>query len=606
MKSTHHSDLRQTLLRLCLALPLTIVMGTAPSGSGADASKAFRFADVDPRSLGLWEGDQPVFVYRHGIITREGVPADRFRSTYLHPIYGLDGEVLTDDFPADHYHHRGLFWGWPRVGIAGKNYDLWALTGIEQRFERWLARETSPARAILGVENGWYVGNQKVMAETVRFTVHPAERDRRAIDMEAIWTPVSEPITLAGAEGKSYGGLTLRYAPRQQTVITTPLGHGTNDLYITRLPWADLSAQFASAPGASGAAIFIAPDHPDFPPTWLTRHYGVLCVGWPGVQPQTLQPGIPIRCRYRIWIHRNHATEDQLQKAYQSFTNTLRADAIPATAKPRIQAVQESDRIRVQVDGKLFTEYQYPDTAKLPHFYPVIGPRSGQSITTKDADPYPHHASLWFGCDRVNGGNYWQEGLDRGQIRSKSLRLLANEPSENTVEIEHQCVWIRPGAEPPFHDQRRIRISVPSADRRIIDFDITLTALTDVRIEKSNHSLFAARIAPDLAVSGGGRLMNAEGNLGESGTFGKSSVWMDARGRRPGGITEGLTLLPSPSNPGHPVPWFTRDYGFLSPTPLFWLETAERRIAKGEALHLGYRVIIHSDSPSPDRIASSF
>jgi len=28
---------------------------------------------------------------------------------------------------------------------------------------------------------------------------------------------------------------------------------------------------------------YIHPSHPDFPPTWLTRHYGCLCVGWPGV-----------------------------------------------------------------------------------------------------------------------------------------------------------------------------------------------------------------------------------------------------------------------------------------------------------------------------------
>lgn len=602
MKSPRATLPLRTLRHLCWVLPL--LLQVALPCFAAESQQGFRFAEVDPRSLGLSEGNRPVFVYRHGVITREGVPADRFRSTYLHPIYGLDGEVLTDDFPADHHHHRGLFWGWPHVSLGGKSYDLWALTGIEQRFERWLTREASATRAVLGVENGWYVGNRKVMNERIQFTVHPTQGDHRAIDLDATWTPVSEPITLAGAEGKSYGGLTFRYAPRQQTAITTPLGKGTNDLYITRLPWADLSAQFESASAPSGAAIFIAPDHPDFPPTWLTRHYGVLCVGWPGVKPQTLPPGVPVHCRYRVWVHRGNTTEDQLQRAYQSFTNALHAVPSPPPDKPRVEAVQESDRVRVLIDGKLFTEYQYPDTAKLPHFHPVIGPRSGQSITTKNADPYPHHASLWFGCDRVNGGNYWQEGLDRGQIRSQSVRLVPNTGSESDITIEQQCLWQRPGAESPFRDHRRIRIRAPSADRRILDFDITLTALTDVRIEKSNHSLFAARMAPDLAVTGGGVLVNAEGNQGEAGTFGKKSPWMDARGTRPGGVTEGLTLLPHPSNPGHPVPWFTRDYGFLSPTPMFWLESGLQHVAKGETLHLGYRVVIHSDAPSPGKLAA--
>ncbi len=124
------------------------------------------------------------------------------------------------------------------------------------------------------------------------------------LDLEFSWTPLGSAVSLAGAEGKSYGGLTLRYAPRKQTLITTPLGTGSNDLAMTRLPWADLSAQFAGATKRSGAAIFIGPDHPDFPPTWLTRHYGVLCVGWPGVEPATFKAGEAIHCRYRVWIHR--------------------------------------------------------------------------------------------------------------------------------------------------------------------------------------------------------------------------------------------------------------------------------------------------------------
>ena len=37
---------------------------------------------------------------------------------------------------------------------------------------------------------------------------------------------------------------------------------------------------------------------------WLTRHYGVLCLGWPGVQPKPFPVGEPIHCRYRVWIHR--------------------------------------------------------------------------------------------------------------------------------------------------------------------------------------------------------------------------------------------------------------------------------------------------------------
>jgi Methane oxygenase PmoA len=301
---------------------------TGPAGKLAPA---FRFEAVNEKSLGLWEGGRPVFVYNHGILSKQDVPADRNRGTYLHPIYGLDGEILTDDFPKDHYHHRGLFWAWPHVSIDGTNYDLWDIRGVYQRFERWLDRRSGPAAAILGVENSWYVGERKVVQERVWFTIYPASGDGQVIDLDFTWIPTDRPISLAGAEEKSYGGLTLRYAPRTQTVITTPLGNKPDDLAMTRLAWADLSAQFAGAPKPSGAAIFISPDHPDYPPTWLTRHYGALCVGWPGVTPATFQPGHRIQCRYRLWLHRGAPRQDELQRAYDAYraAQSARWEAAP-------------------------------------------------------------------------------------------------------------------------------------------------------------------------------------------------------------------------------------------------------------------------------------
>jgi hypothetical protein len=298
----------------CFAL--SFALGALAAGS---PTNGFRFAEISATSLGLSEDGQPVLVYNHGTMSKAGVPADRNRGSYVHPLHGLDGEVLTDDFPRDHYHHRGLFWAWPHVKVGDTHYDLWMLRGIEQRFEQWLARDATAASAVLAVRNGWYVGAKKVMTEDVRLQVHRADGDGRAMDVELTWTVGARPITLQGAEGKSYGGLTLRFAPGTNTVITTPLGNGTKDLHIARLPWADLSAQFAGRKEFSGAAILVAPDHPDYPPEWLTRHYGVLCLGWPGVQAKTFQPGQALRCRYRVWIHRGAPDRERLQQVYREY-----------------------------------------------------------------------------------------------------------------------------------------------------------------------------------------------------------------------------------------------------------------------------------------------
>ena len=104
-----------------------------------------------------------------------------------------------------------------------------------------------------------------------------------------------------------------------------------------------------------------------------------------------------------------------------------------------------------------------------------------------------------------------------------------------------------------------------------------------MRIEKTNHSLFAARVTPELSAQAGGVLLNAAGALGEKGTFGTASPWCDVSGTR-FGLREGIAIFESPKNRWYPSKWFTRDYGFFSPTPFNWLDDAGLRLAKGETL----------------------
>jgi hypothetical protein len=290
--------------------------------ASSNDSAQFSFREIDGKSLELLDAGKPVLVYNHGVITNESVPkndARRNRSCFVHPVYGLNGEVLTESFPKDHYHHHGIFWAWSHILIDGKEYDLWVHNNIEQRFVRWICREAGPVAAVLAVENGWFIRDKKVMIERVWLRAYKPANGERSIDVEFALIPVDKPITLRGAEGKSYGGINLRYAPRKDTVITVPSGRTNEDLPDTRLAWADLTAKFAGAPGPSGAAIFVDPKHPDFPPPWLTRHYGILCCGYPGVKGKTFAPGEPIRLDYRVWIHKSVVEVADLQAAFDAY-----------------------------------------------------------------------------------------------------------------------------------------------------------------------------------------------------------------------------------------------------------------------------------------------
>jgi len=312
---------------------------TLPQSLPLDAANGFRFEDAGTNTIALFEGDEPVYHYVYDLITNENVPEKeirrRTRGCYMHPLFGINGEVLTDDFPRDHYHHHGLFWAWPHVQVGGKHHDFWnQTTDLQQRFVKWLAKETDNEAAVLAVENGWFVDERKIMTERVWFRSYRKHDGARSLDVQFFFIP-EEQITLRGAEGKSYGGLCIRFKPElappgnvmERTIakITVPTGIAKSDLPEERLTWADFASKFDGRDSVSGAAIFVPPTHPDYPPTWLARHYGAMCVGWPGVHDHTFEPGIPFSIEYRVWVHESDLDLQQLTEAYEAYSIRTRS-----------------------------------------------------------------------------------------------------------------------------------------------------------------------------------------------------------------------------------------------------------------------------------------
>jgi hypothetical protein len=318
------------------------------------AEKPFQFKEADGKRLILTEGNLPVLVYCFDVVEHEWVSKKDLRRAagcYIHPLYGLNGEVLTDNAPVDHFHHHGVFWTWPHVDVHEtdgkiKKYDLWTSnTALKQHFVRWIERKELPDSAFFEVENGWFVGEpineNKIMSEQVKITVHRIQTDEnglksRAIDLQFILKPIKQ-ISLRGSEGKSYGGLSIRFKPyinenernkknasakqSEINIITTPQGIAKFDLPETPLAWADYTSKFNGQDKFSGATIFVPKTHPDYPPTWLTRYYGPLCLGWPGVKGRTFQPNEEIKLNYRIWIHNDKITNKQITHYYDNYNN---------------------------------------------------------------------------------------------------------------------------------------------------------------------------------------------------------------------------------------------------------------------------------------------
>lgn len=253
----------------------------------------FRWAGSNSAELELTEGGKTVFVYNHG---------QGRKCCYLHPVMSPAGVTLTDDGPADHRHHRGLFWAWPILEAGGRRYDPWLLNGIEHRADGAPAHVIQSGNATLRASHSWIAGGKPLLHDSIEITVHPARNGARVFDVSLTLQAADQPILLAGApeQNKGYGGLSIRFAPRSHTAIRSSDGPVPRDEDHGAHQWAELEGTFSQ--GRAALRLTAAPSNPGFPNQWCLRHYGFLGANFPGGTPLRLDPGKPVALRYQVRV----------------------------------------------------------------------------------------------------------------------------------------------------------------------------------------------------------------------------------------------------------------------------------------------------------------
>jgi hypothetical protein len=258
------------------------------------AAGSLAWVERSTTELELQEGGQAVFVYRHG----EGRDC-----CYLSPLVSPKGVVLTDDGPADHPHHRGMFWAWPVVEVNGKRADLWTRKGIGHRFERIVSKHARGKAAGFQAEHSWVLDGVAIVRESLAVTANATDAaGRRTLDIQLTLVVVDKPVRIAGApeQGKGYGGLSVRYAPRQATTLRTSEGLLAKDEDHGAHQWVEFTGAFAK--GRAGLRFIADPANPGFPNEWCLRHYGFTGATYPGVTGRVLEPGLRVTFRYRIEV----------------------------------------------------------------------------------------------------------------------------------------------------------------------------------------------------------------------------------------------------------------------------------------------------------------
>jgi type 1 glutamine amidotransferase len=261
----------------------------------------FKFRDLNSKSLELTDHGSPVYVYNYGVMLKEGVAPDRARCCYLHPVYAPNGVAITDDFPEGHPHHRGISWIWPVVIVDDKTYDLWTIKGILDRFEKWEIRKAGKDQAVLAFQDGWYVGDRKVVQENVEIVAHSLVEGRRDLDIAVTLRSVGAEVTIGGTHelDKGYGGaLQVRFAPRTGTKIRTAAHDDAPDSDRVPAAWAELTGNFGGK--VTTTRVTEDPSNPGVPNGWCLRHYGFVGVEYPGLGLRRLDSQVPLTMKYRV------------------------------------------------------------------------------------------------------------------------------------------------------------------------------------------------------------------------------------------------------------------------------------------------------------------
>ena len=299
-------------------------------------------SDESGATVDIREGPRKVLRYNHGTVpVPEGIDPEFARSGYVHPLYGPDGESLTDDYSEDHEHHRGVSWAWSRIHWKGESRDLWAVKilpgqpgGVWSRPVALHRVEGGPVWAAVAAENVWKWGDDEdpIVREEVLIRAFRQSAERRFVDFELRLTALVDEVAIQGQIPAGYGGFNLRSFPSfPEREIAVHRGPQEDD---PRQAWFHLTGRFPGGTRPAGVVMFEHvrnPDYPNHPPPYDADGEPVEYPPWRTVQPAfpgerelPLPKGEPLLLEYRLWIHPESLTAAELTDAWAAYARPPR------------------------------------------------------------------------------------------------------------------------------------------------------------------------------------------------------------------------------------------------------------------------------------------
>jgi hypothetical protein len=290
--------------------------------SSADKTSPFTSKESE-QGLYLYENGKAVFFYRREPKTLGG---EYVCNNYLHPLFAPNGDTLTEESPADHPYHRGIYWSWHQHYINGMSLgDGWVMEDIAQEVVE-MNVGTYNDKASLDLTVLWkspnYEHGKAYIKENTSIVVHQLVSGIRMIDFDISLQALVPGVSLGGSDDeKGYGGLCTRIKLPDDLVFTSTDGKVTpKTLQIIAGPWMDFSGTFRTGGEKNGLAILCHPDTPNYPAPWILRQKtSMQNIVFPGRDPVEISMDHPTRLKYRLVLHTGTADDVDLVRFQSSY-----------------------------------------------------------------------------------------------------------------------------------------------------------------------------------------------------------------------------------------------------------------------------------------------
>ena len=304
----------------------------------------------------------------------------------------------------------------------------------------------------------------------------------------------------------------------------------------------------------------------------------------------------------------------------------------PAFAAEAVKLTRLDDRVRVEVGGKLFTEYFFKGATR-PYCYPVLA-ADGTSLvrdfpmkqTAGEETDHPHHRALMFAHSDVNKVDFWNEGTSGTKFPKGSTVHdgLVETTGGDVGSIRTRNRWVAPDGTLIATDETTMRFRGDSS-ARMIDYEVTIKALATepLVLGDNKDGTMAIRVPQWMTlphkyqkkeVPGVGHLVTARGAR-DAAAWGTRAEWCDYYAER-GGKVYGIAIFDHPQNLRHPTWWMARDYGLFAANPFGQkdFESAAKHppgkgdytVPAGGTLTLRYRFYFHIGDEKAAQVAARY